>query len=108
MSKHTPGPWFINGPWNVYSDNDRFRNTGDGCVANIVHGRGVTADEREANGNLIAAAPELLAALEECITDDGARCMTDESRNAASLCRRRLDAISKLARAAIAKAKGDA
>jgi hypothetical protein len=49
---------------------------------------------------------ELIEALKECITEDGARCMTDESRHAASICRRRLDEITRVARAAIAKATG--
>lgn len=47
------------------------------------------------------AAPSLLEALRECVTDDDARCMTDESRNAAHLCRRRLSAITTAARSAI-------
>lgn len=50
---------------------------------------------------------DLLDALEACITDDGARAMIDESRNAAHTARRRLDEITRIARAAIAKAKGE-
>ena len=52
------------------------------------------------------AASILLEALHECVTDDGARSMTDESRNAASICRRRLVCINAIAKAAIAKAEG--
>jgi len=54
------------------------------------------------------AAPDLLAALEECITEDGARCMVDETRHAANICRDRLAYISSLARAAIKAARGQA
>lgn len=43
----------------------------------------------------------LREALEECVTDDGARAMTDESRNAAAIARRRLGEINKVARAAL-------
>lgn len=57
-----------------------------------------------AHGNLLKSAPQLLAALVDCITDEGARSMTDESRNAASIARRRLDEINRIAREAIAQA----
>ena len=58
MSKqtHTPGPWRVNGA-SVWSD--------AGYVAELSSPRG--PDERDANARLVAAAPELLAALERCI-----------------------------------------
>lgn len=52
------------------------------------------------------AAPEMLRALRECLTDEGARAFTDESRNSASYARRRLDVINEIIEAAIAKAEG--
>jgi hypothetical protein len=45
----------------------------------------------------------LLAALRECITDAGARCMNDDVRGERA--RRRLDAITDTAQAAIAEAE---
>lgn len=72
MSKHTPGPWVVE-EWDVREP--------DGCVINgglqvvaIKNGskRSIYAatedgdgDEMEANLNLIAAAPQLLLALED-------------------------------------------
>jgi hypothetical protein len=58
ISQHTPGPWRIRGGLN-----------GDGTVEAVTNNRGVAwpidigTDEGEANARLIAAAPELLAAL---------------------------------------------
>ena len=55
MSGHTPGPWTIQGA---------FIGTDDAHVAQVKgEGRGVTSQRAEANSALIAAAPDLLAAL---------------------------------------------
>lgn len=60
--KHTPGPWMVTATEDCY------------CVANagryvIVPERGkVKADNSEADARLIAAAPELLAALERMLS----------------------------------------
>jgi len=60
--KHTPGPWHVNTlevvPFSIHAHR--------GCVAEVSRGtmNEVGADEIEANARLIAAAPELLAALE--------------------------------------------
>ncbi len=106
MSKHTPGPWEHDMQFIVCPDSSGLHH--DLYVAEIVQedeeGRCVDEDQQDANARLIAAAPELLEALLECVTDDGAHCMTDESRNSASIARRRLDEITRIARAAIAKA----
>jgi len=64
----------------------------------------ITAPHEE-HARLIAAAPELLEALQECITDAGATCFKN-GMNRATLMTRRLMAINDIARAAIAKATG--
>jgi hypothetical protein len=58
--------------------------------------------EREANTDLIAAAPELLAALRDCITEPESAGM----QNGLGRMKRRLEAVNTIARAAIAKAEG--
>lgn len=62
-----------------------------------------TLEEAEANARLIAAAPELLEILEQCITEPGAACFAHDRKDYMI---RRLNAISEMARAAIANAKG--
>ncbi|HGT3141462.1 TPA: hypothetical protein ACM2X8_006408 [Pseudomonas aeruginosa] len=79
MSKHTPGPWGIerlHGEINVISCNER-----DGAakdmgivyvlardVGGMIHGEQFDdRSEVEANARLIAAAPELLDALEDAV-----------------------------------------
>jgi len=55
VSGHTPGPWTIQGT---------FIGTDDAHIAQVKgEGRGVTSQRAEANSALIAAAPDLLAAL---------------------------------------------
>lgn len=46
---------------------------------------------------------KLTEALKECMTDEGARAFTDESRSAASFCRRRLDAINATVQSVLAE-----
>ncbi len=66
MNKHTPGPWsFAASPSSSYWD----------FVVKIGRGYiGIDTDNAEADGRLIAAAPDLLEALKECLRriDDGA------------------------------------
>jgi hypothetical protein len=108
-ARHTPGPW-------DYEQSLR----GDGVpipyswqvLAEIAPPPGVdeafmhVADcETEANARLIAAAPDLLAALRECITDDGAAALASDDPE---MMRRRLAAINRVCRAAIAQAEGGA
>ena len=95
-AKHTPGPWDWdaqgqnghNGLFNIYILDSTKRKIG------TLYGRG---DEREANGRLIAAAPEMLEALELLVEE-----AREDSQNASLM-----DAFQK-ARAAIARATGDA
>ena len=70
MSKHTPGPWFV-------EDNDRAISSNAATdialvnMANIRYGWDgpdfLTASHRAANARLIAAAPDLLEALEDLL-----------------------------------------
>ena len=98
MSKHTPGPWIGAGP--SFGDPlPRYtteivteREDEDGAATSICelpfHHHD---DENEANARLIAAAPDLLEALQDMVSDH------------ASLS----DATLAFARAAIAKATGE-
>ncbi len=81
---HTPGKWRVVNRVDVQAE-------AQGCLAYIstAGARGRTLEEAEANANLIAAAPDLLAALEEVVA------ISDRKHNAWDK-----------AHAAIAKAKG--
>jgi hypothetical protein len=105
MSKHTPGPWEL---------------VGDGVICQaegypVLAGRGleehdyITAAEAGANAALIAAAPELLAALEGYLAYQPLDDRFDHcgNMNATQLSERdRYVKIRSAARAAVAKAKG--
>ena len=90
-SKHTPGPWYVFNETAVRSRNQH------PAVAkcDTTHGLGVWADVERANARLIAAAPDLLAALENILSrfDDDNLKLT-------------VDAIQE-SRAAVKKAKGE-
>ena len=109
MKNHTKGPWTVETRFHVHAILDptgqeiTFQDTEPREDCGSVTSRGRTAAATQATAHLIAAAPELLEALEEAITDDGAHC-----KHAASLAEmeRRLDYITEIAREAIAKAKG--
>lgn len=92
MSKHTAGPWYVR-KTGQHLNNPRLTNIeicygkDDECVADTVY--------HEADAHLMAAAPDLLAALEcvvEVICDDNEEYEDDD--------------YVKQARTAIAKAKG--
>ncbi|MDT3468959.1 hypothetical protein [Stenotrophomonas maltophilia] len=87
MSKHTPGPWAYQEDSDAYTHIVRGPNNRFICQL-----AQVTSAEIEANARLIAAAPELLEALERIL------------KGALSLPR----FAEELARAAIAKATGGA
>ncbi|EKL0657274.1 hypothetical protein ACF0C8_10115 [Pseudomonas aeruginosa] len=89
MSKHTPGPWFINGHerYTKYVE----ARIGGGWVQEVAAcGPTENPEQQEANARLIAAAPELLEALQSCIQQITALCSADD--------------VPDQARAAIAKA----
>lgn len=90
MSKHTPGTWFVTGNMTLYVE----ARIGGGLVQEVAAVGPTEADsgygpQQRANADLIAAAPDLLRAL-ECLLEMGHAKAGD------------------LARAAIAKARGDA
>ena len=87
--QHTPKPWGIT------SRNWSFR----------IQPQSNDPAENEANIRLIRVAPELLEALEECVTSYGATCFRESA--SADEMRRRLVAINGVAVAAIAKARGN-
>ncbi|MBC2594913.1 hypothetical protein H5P28_11655 [Ruficoccus amylovorans] len=96
-AKPTPGPWAYNATSEGWFDVGPIGGRYRGCTANVFNAEcigGITNAEAEANARLIAAAPDLLEALEDIVDV--------------------LDALGealakvKDARAAIAKAKGEA
>lgn len=85
MSKHTPGPWFINGHerYTKYVE----ARIGGGWVQEVAAcGPTENPEQQEANARLCAAAPDLLEALQACIQQITALCsaddVPDQARNA--------------------------
>lgn len=98
---HTPGPWFINGPWHIQAD---LKTEIPVVVAQVTPMRSGNPDERTANARLIAAAPELAESL---------RCLVTATENNGVVtgvcpvcgCRECVDTCAvETARAALAKA----
>lgn len=90
MSKHTPGPWVKKGiHWTGKNNEIVFVSNGP------AFGSESDFESAKANARLIAAAPELLEALE-----DLCECILETRGPSATL-------ALKSARAAIAKAKGE-
>ena len=58
-TKHTPGPWTTNNGFTILSAKGK-------TASSDVPNKTITDDEAIANAALIAAAPDLLAALEFC------------------------------------------
>ena len=72
MSKHTPGPWEYSADWSEY-DSIHTEFSLDAGDTNIISGCGCCGSptiSSEADARLIAAAPELLEALEAFIFID--------------------------------------
>lgn len=65
MNKHTPGPWELRRERHL-GKTDHVVKIG---TASVYYNRGIgqTEETAVANGKLIASAPELLEALEECV-----------------------------------------
>lgn len=114
-AQHTPGPWEASRMRLTPADKDRrsgFVINGPDkselelptriCDLRVPSGISGFA-EGEANAKLIAAAPEMLAALSECITEEGSYAFG----NGVDGMLRRLREINRIARAAIAKANAE-
>lgn len=101
-TKHTPGPWTRK---RAIPDDDtisRLVFAGDDLIA-TVHDLEDAGHEAFANARLIAAAPELLAALQELVAEWDARHADEDHRTGYTL-----DTWGvQLARAAIATATGE-
>ena len=103
---HTPGPWHLAGNYNwdfkggylgeIHAANGDKIYAGP---ANFHSLRGATREQAKANAQLIASAPELLAALEGCL-----RFMNEEAGHVIE----KTGYARQHAREAIAKAKGEA
>ena len=96
MSKHTPGPWLIEAQNCHFGDIATVHNTDEKWVTIYApHWMETGMDEKEqsANARLIAAAPELLEALQMLMNDPGEDRIKSSAWDAA--------------RAAIAKATGE-
>lgn len=95
---HTPGPWESDGSGQIYTADQRLD------IALVTHHPNTKMPEPEdlANARLIAAAPELLAAL-EAIRNDCEDFINDEDGPGAI---ETMQAMREAARAAIAKATG--
>jgi hypothetical protein len=75
MSKHTPGPWYycqverkVKSVANMRHEDGR----SDFVIARVPHRSSdypISHDEHKANSQLLAASPELLAALEELVKE---------------------------------------
>jgi hypothetical protein len=85
-TNHTKGKWLISPPWSVHTDDGMM--IADCGRSHVLPDRQMTANTR-----LIAAAPDMLAALEQYLSAG-----SKEARRAASV----------VAKAAISKAKGEA
>ena len=113
MNKFTPGPWTHEGQGDItgIEDNGFGRGPVDVCSVYLrtVEGR------HEANARLIAAAPDLLAALESLACSAPSACCVDfhhqpgDYHGADDACPAldRYEAACLSARAAIAKARGE-
>ena len=115
--QYTPGPWWAQensaGAWDVLTyrdsetaDNFRIRDTGATICGSIGdHTEERTSGNEEANARLIAAAPDLLEALEAVIDDlvGGIQDVIDNGGSEAWI--RGADTRLQAARRAIAKAR---
>lgn len=103
-TKHTPGPWTASCFLVTASNGREVTHTGLLGRRRSSHAEQSGGDEDEANAHLIAAAPDLLKALETYLAWEGAEVSPDRNHAA---CVAMLTAAESMARAAIAKAKGE-
>ena len=64
MSKHTPGPWTVDGP----PRNQIVWSSAENRVCFLSHSNGLDDERDIANGLLIAAAPDLLLAVKSLLS----------------------------------------
>lgn len=100
-SKHTPGPWGFASDGSIRSNHTPTNNYQSEYICSLLHYRDDRQDEKVANGHVLVAAPDLLAALEEMLAEYEGYSDGWEDDSAAH-------AICASAKAAIAKAKGEA
>ena len=100
MEKHTDGPW----QFKELPLGKGFEISGKEYANDYALCSSIGSAWEESDARLIAAAPELLEALQECITDKSAYCIGNGSVTDLG---RRLAAINEVCRAAIAKAAGE-
>lgn len=99
-TKFTPGPWKVE-PVNYDGDGGTLVRFNGVCIANVwgvLEYRQVD-EESSANAHLIAAAPELYEAMEDLLT-----VLADRKYKGFEA---RLESHSRIARAALAKARGE-
>ena len=97
MSAHTPGPWFRDQHGHVYGWKPTENGKASVLLIDNRHSEATSADK-----NLIAAAPELLNALQELVAEWDTRNAAEDHRSGYTLG----TAGIAMARAAIAKATG--
>ena len=97
MSKHTPGPWAIEKKSEGHSIVNRSFEGDEWCIAEVYK----QTDIAIANANLIAAAPDLLEALDYALSAL-AHCRADKGYGSMQ------SRAAHLAANAIAKARGEA
>ncbi|MHC3750731.1 hypothetical protein ACYKDZ_17825 [Stutzerimonas stutzeri] len=100
MTKHTPGPWLVEGR-TVYALNDDGYNR----FSALVQDAHTPGDELEANARLIAAAPDLLEAAELAL--EVAEGWIHDQLDGTGIAGEALGKLDSV-RAAIAKARGEA
>lgn len=66
MSQHTPGPWLVDAEHAGLFEQDQARFWINASGTHVAYVDGPRNDERTANARLIAAAPDLLEALQAC------------------------------------------
>lgn len=104
MNKHTPGPWSY---WSGYNHVDKLEAevTADGGDI-VIASYNSLIEQGEANACLMAAAPELLKALERIAREHDCGCVpcvgSCRSKEALEIA---AEEIQEIARAAIAKAQ---
>lgn len=115
MNKHTPGPWIVKrSPFEVYNV-DHGALTHEICSGNLMIAA-LYANEDGPDASLIAAAPDLLEALEALADSAPSACCVDfhhkpgDYHDADESCPAldRYEAACLSARAAIARARGEA